>query len=998
MLNLRKEFKNPGSEWRAKPFWAWNDELEEDEIRRQIEIFKDMGFGGYFMHSRVGLKTPFLGEKWFDMIAAGIDEGKRADMEAWIYDEDRWPSGIAGGYVTMDHRYRMQRLHCLRTKGDCIPTGCLAAFRVKCENGELVSYEHVSDYNTLQKDDDIFAFCVRTGWAAGNSIGFYNGMSYLDTLSKKAVRRFLDVAFEPYKRFKDEFGKGIKGFFTDEPNRSVFLGTPEGNEWEREGNQYQIPWTLEFANEFKARKNYDLIDRLPEVFMNMQGESGSKVRWDTSEVTAQLFVEAYPEQLSKWCEDNNLILTGHYLGEDNLYMLMWGTGVVDRFYESMQAPGIDLISQSIDYIVPKQLQTAARQFNKKWSMCEMYASSGWGYTLQQYKSYGEWNTVFGVNLRCPHLSLYSISGQRKRDCPPNISFQQHWYKEYRAVEDHFARLGVAVSSGKPECSLLMIHPVDSVSGVILPGWSQRKKDTGIEQLSRYNDSYKQLSRQFMGLHIDFDISEEAMIEKHGRVVCDEKGATLIIGEMKYRVVVIPRVPSLRSGIISLFEEFKNAGGKVIFVGGKPKYVNWEESNSTTEFECIDDRLESVKSTFSPYTSVKVNENDGDAYEVFAMHRRDKQNDLLFLVNINLDKPCNADVCVESAGQVQLWDTLTCEKHEVPATFDGEKTNFNINIPKGGSCLFIIAKQPENLPAYEQDEPIEVLECEGDIFEIELDSPNVLLLDRPEFSINGEQKGQSHILNADIAVRNYMGFERRSNSMYQPWFKDSVLHDNEIVHGCEVTLQYTFKLEYIPMGELFLALEQPQYHTLFINNHELEKIDCGYFADPCIRKIKVDTSLLQLGENTITVICSFVEKTDLEAMYLLGDFGVSLNCFESTIIPPVKKLSVGDITKQGLPFYAGCIRYNVIFDKFAKGSKICIDNFKGIAVKLYEKDKEPVLLPWNPYEARVSGKEIQIELLCSMGNAMGISKHKEVSYPLEPQGLMAKPKLKLFLKR
>lgn len=32
-------------------------------------------------------------------------------MKAWIYDEDRWPSGAAGGLVTRDDRFKVKELH-----------------------------------------------------------------------------------------------------------------------------------------------------------------------------------------------------------------------------------------------------------------------------------------------------------------------------------------------------------------------------------------------------------------------------------------------------------------------------------------------------------------------------------------------------------------------------------------------------------------------------------------------------------------------------------------------------------------------------------------------------------------------------------------------------------------------------------------------------------------------------------------------------------------------
>ena len=107
---LSELFRCPGHEYRAKPFWSWNGELREDEVRRQIGVMKEMGLGGYFMHSRAGLITEYLGDEWFDLINAGADEGEKIGLEAWLYDEDRWPSGSAGGKVTVDPQYRMKSI------------------------------------------------------------------------------------------------------------------------------------------------------------------------------------------------------------------------------------------------------------------------------------------------------------------------------------------------------------------------------------------------------------------------------------------------------------------------------------------------------------------------------------------------------------------------------------------------------------------------------------------------------------------------------------------------------------------------------------------------------------------------------------------------------------------------------------------------------------------------------------------------------------------------
>ena len=107
---LLSEFKNPGAAYRGKPFWSWNGELEKDELIRQVKVMKEMGLGGYFMHSRAGLITEYLGDEWFDLINAVADAGEEEGLESWLYDEDRWPSGSAGGKVTEDPQYSMKSI------------------------------------------------------------------------------------------------------------------------------------------------------------------------------------------------------------------------------------------------------------------------------------------------------------------------------------------------------------------------------------------------------------------------------------------------------------------------------------------------------------------------------------------------------------------------------------------------------------------------------------------------------------------------------------------------------------------------------------------------------------------------------------------------------------------------------------------------------------------------------------------------------------------------
>ena len=107
--SLASTLKNPGKTFRGAPFWAWNAKLSPAELRRQIRIMKQMGLGGFFMHSRVGLNTEYLGKDWFACVKACADEAKKLGMDAWLYDEDRWPRS-RGGKVTGLPDYRIRKL------------------------------------------------------------------------------------------------------------------------------------------------------------------------------------------------------------------------------------------------------------------------------------------------------------------------------------------------------------------------------------------------------------------------------------------------------------------------------------------------------------------------------------------------------------------------------------------------------------------------------------------------------------------------------------------------------------------------------------------------------------------------------------------------------------------------------------------------------------------------------------------------------------------------
>ena len=128
-------------DFRPLSFWSFNGDMKEEEIRVQIRQFKEQGYGGFYMHARAGMTIEYLGEEWIYACRGAIEEAKKQEMQAWLYDENGWPSGFAGGLVpalgddyTAKHLYFIQREP---ADGD----GKVLASYKRLENGDYMRVE-----------------------------------------------------------------------------------------------------------------------------------------------------------------------------------------------------------------------------------------------------------------------------------------------------------------------------------------------------------------------------------------------------------------------------------------------------------------------------------------------------------------------------------------------------------------------------------------------------------------------------------------------------------------------------------------------------------------------------------------------------------------------------------------------------------------------------------------------------------------------------------------
>ena len=561
-------FRNPTSEYRATPFWAWNSRLEGDELCRQIDIFKEMGLGGFHMHVRTGLENKYLSDEYMGLIKLCAEKADKEHMLAWLYDEDRWPSGAAGGLVTKDEQYRGRCLLMTVNPCDNIETESKyvdsRAEGGRSGKGHLIAcYDIVLDENGFLKKHKTIGendAAEGTKWYAYLKIHspspWYNNQTYVDTLNPKAIERFVEVTHERYKETVGEyFGGVVPAIFTDEPQftRKKVLDNSTDK------MDVVIPWTDDFPDTYMAQYGEDIVENLPEIFWEKADGKPSVIRYHYHDHISERFSQAFADVCGSWCRKNGIALTGHMMEEPTLQSQTAALGETMRSYRGFDIPGIDMLCANFEFTTAKQAQSAVHQFGREGMLSELYGVTGWDYDFRGYKLHGDWQACLGVTVRVPHLSWYAMGGEAKRDYPASIHYQSPWWNKFSYLEDHFARVNTAMTRGKPVVKVGVIHPIESY----WLHWGPNDK-TALQR-ENADSKFQSLTEWLLKGSIDFDFISESLLP----TLCESGSAPLKVGEMEYDAVIVPDCETLRSSTLERLESFRKAGGKLIFMGGSP---------------------------------------------------------------------------------------------------------------------------------------------------------------------------------------------------------------------------------------------------------------------------------------------------------------------------------------------------------------------------------------------------------------------------------------------
>jgi len=859
-------------------FWSWNDALEIPELLRQLSEFHANGLGGCFLHARAGLRTPYMSEEWMACCDAVCEHAAKLGFDIYLYDEDGWPSGFAGGIVpSMGEDFCQKIVHVAKKSpdSDCV---CLAAYAQNGDDYTLI-WRHTD--STPCPKADLYAFCK-------------TNRHYADLTYPPAVDCFLQNVHEMYAaRLGKYFGTVIRGIFTDEPQLSTC-----GFHW---APHIERLYTEEYGSDL-------LTDMWHLAYDGADVGLSKRIRYRYRRLIQQQFENVFSRRIGEWCANRNLILTGHFAAEDGLIMQLEANGSVMPHYRHFQMPGIDHLGRRYAPLpLLKQVQSVGAQTGKTHLLSETFGCSGWNLSFEDVTRIWGWQAINGLTTPCLHLAAYSLAGRRKRDYPPSFSYQAPWWERCKDITGWLENVCHYFQSARRQVNVLILQPLRDL-------WQKFTPETTLEHLPQ-SAAFRSLVENLRYIGLDFDLGEESFLEQMGSISDDR----LKVGESSYELVVVPPCDYLEPKTVSLLKDFVAVGGRVLYVDKRPAvndlpfgelacnhhhwlrklFLNWHWP-FVVDIRVADGHVVGGVSTWYGVS------NDNTATQL-----------ALYPAEEGFGNQA-VELWINGHYSPTLINPLTRKEQPLNFTVSGDKTCIRATL--NYRQLLLLVLHPADTEKF-LIAPITCTERALKPQEIARTALNALTLDTAEISLDGITFSEPLPLptlrktvatlrpnQADVYLRwtfqselknaTLLSLALETDALKEIWCNGNVLSvpTKDAPYFCDRAFRLVPLTEYAHQGENVLV--------------------CRYSRQVTERQLKADF------ESESNRYCPQWEP---ESVYLYGDFQVCaqgvINTFANHItvqlpqdqrpcfvLKPSQPLSMGDLTEQGLWFYRGAVKY------------------------------------------------------------------------------------------
>ncbi|MDR0348024.1 MAG: hypothetical protein LBH90_00845 [Tannerella sp.] len=952
-------FADPPSEYRSMPLWVWNGKVTEAELDRMLTELKEAGFGGLFVHPRPGMITEYLSDNWFELFKYTVNKGKEMGLDVWIYDENSYPSGFAGGHVPQEMPESCNQGQGLQLEKTAWLPDDLESYDV-CLVKENNTWKDISaslnDYKARQGAYYLYkkTYYEKSDW--------YGGYSYVDLLVAGVTEKFIDLTMKGYENtVGDEFGKTVPGVFTDEPN----IVTSGG-----------LRWTPDLFDVFKKQWGYDLKPLLP--LLSEETGEWKKVRHNYMETLLQMFIDRWSKPWHAYTEANNLKWTGHYWehgwpqmndGPDNMAMYAWH-----------QVPAIDMLFNQFNEQSPqaqfgniravKELRSAANQLGYGRTLSETYGGGGWDETFKDFKRLGDWEYVLGVNFMNQHLAHMTLTGARKYDYPPVFTAHSPWFGSYKVLNDYFSRLSMLMSKGIQQNDILVLEPNATL-------WSYYSHTGSHPALMEIGTNFQAFVTLLEKGQVEYDLGSENIIKDRGRVA----GGKFIVGKAAYSTIVIPPMSeTLNKPTFALLRQFVEQGGRLITFS-EPGLIDGSPSRELVSFladKSIIHEPQVNKEIPEKYFSTndfKITFRNGNLYH----HRRKfADGELILIVNSSMEETAAGNITVKGKTLLEM-DAMSGAIYTSPSSEEkGRQTAF-FSIAPAGSLLLYSSYRKDHTHAARPDKQAEqkTVPSAGET-QVARVRENVLPIDFCDLTVKEQTHKQVYFsAAADIAYKAH-GFAGGNPWNTSVQYKRNILDRDHFTDG-GFTAVYHFRVnDDFDFSDMQLVAERPELFKVKINGTTLTPVPGKWWLDQSFGVYSIGNQVKK-GNNTVELSISPMSIfAEIEPVYILGGFSVVPEQKGWSIGAPVHRFTLGSWKEQKQPFYSWDMKYSKSYHitDLSGIYLVKLGKWTGTVAEVYVNGTKAGIIGFDPYQLNVTSclkegnNQIDVHVTGSLKNLLG----------------------------
>jgi hypothetical protein len=912
------------------PFWFWNDRITDDEIQWQVAQMAGQGIQGFFIHSRQGLKDPpYLSDAFLDRVATAVAAAEKHGLVVHLYDEYPYPSGIAGGLVTMGQP-QFQATELVQSSTDVaggplrldLPAGKLLSLLACPLKDGQVNWNRSIDLGSavgVVLEEDSYQ---ETGLTRYNQKRYFSGKPHLvlqtrlpggnwrvysaiqqviehnkywgnfsDVLNPAAVRQFIGDTHERYyRRLGEKFGSTIRWIFTDE----VIPG-----------------WSASLPEAFQKEYGYDLLPLLP-ALKEPAHPRHLQVSHDLHQLKYRLFCQAFEEPVSGWCQAHGLA----YAAEKPSLRF------AQLRYQDIPGcePGHTKVGVKTDLLQAalrgnaRATASAAYFYGKDGALDECYHSLGWSATLEDIRWMADAQLLLGIRYMVPHGFFYSTHNLRKHDAPPTLFFQAPYWPLFNTLSKRVERIAQAFEDTYMDAHLVVVDPTNG-----LPTAQDKA-------------NYERLLHGLMGRHLDFQVVDTDILA----------AGTLAAGQVQLRdlrvhTVLLPPLQWLEPALQEWLEQFTSAGGTVV--------------RCPAPFD-LDGVLAQLEKTVQPSLSLRSAGQENEA--VWCVQRAGPGKTVWMVLN--------------QSGSDQPLELLAGQPlRELPLDaglsprLEFENGQYLRELAPFEACLFEAAPEPELTP----DLP-EIVIAVPDAQTVVPRQANLVRLGDWQMSLldkDGSVLQTSFVPAVPLANQLELGKFRLA-----PRIQRTFGTPPEMAWP-ELRVRYTCAFRSEVAEDVELVMEPGSIGgdwTLRVNGSVPLTAEDFKPSQAHVRGslgVKI-TPRLNLGANTLEVEVVTADPAGglLNPLYLAGNFGVALNPLRLVQRPEDGYFE--DYSANRLPFFAGELEYRckVELDAVPKASRLRVNlDFpvafhEACSVSLNGATWQP--LPWGPYQLELEAKHLK----------------------------------------